>query len=607
MKGLRDRFLNPTIGSRLRLGFGIMLVLLVAVTVFGVGRLFQLRQDFEGDNGRAFQLELAAERLRSAFILEQAALRGSGRSRAAKLREYRQAADVADNAAAAALSLIGGDDPSDRALRSTLAAERRWRNGVAGPILRARPPNPQTAARRAGDVVNAVNQLLAHQRSRRVELRKDVRDESRRTAIFVLAGLAVGFVIAVLIFGGLVNSMRAPLADLVRGARRLSSGQLDARVEVGGPGETAELGMAFNEMASDLEEASRRIEDERQRLSTMIESLGDGLVTVDAEGRITLTNPAARAMLPDAHPGVPLEEAFGPLSPDPEALRELLAGHNSGELRLTSEEKVLAVLVAPLETREAGTVLSIRDMSDRARLERMKDDFLVTVSHELRSPLTSIKGFAELLRMKSKGLTKEQSQSVEVIEESTSGLVELVNDLLDLARSDAGRLSITQRPCDAGQLIEDVAALLRPRMQEKNQDLRIAVQDGLPKLFADPDRVKQILINLLTNAHVYTQDGGEIELGARRVEDGVELTVADNGPGIPIADQEHLFERFWRAQAGETQTVSGSGLGLPIVKSLVDLHGGEIGIHSESGKGTICGVVLPSTEVERLPEEETAR
>lgn len=600
------RLLNPTIASRLRLGFAIMLVLLVAVTVVGVGRLFQLRQDFEGETGRAYQLELAAERLRSAFILEQAALRGAGRSRAAKLQEFERAATVADNAAGAAESLIGGDTASRRSLERTLAAERRWRQGVAGPLLRGRRVRSGEAAKLAGGVVASVNQLLAHQRAQRFQFRNDVRDESRKTAIFVIAGLVAAFVVSVLIFSGLVNSMRAPLAALVRGARRLSGGELDARVEVGGPGETAELGMAFNEMAADLEEASRRIEDERQRLETMIESLGDGLVTVDPEGRVTLTNPAARAMLPGAHPGVGLEEALGDLNPDPDALRSLLSGHNSGELRLISGDRVFAVLVAPLETREAGTVLSIRDMSERARLERMKDEFLVTVSHELRSPLTSIKGFAEILRMKSKGFTKEQAQSVEVIEESTSGLVELVNDLLDLARSDAGRLSINQRPCEAPGLIEDAAALLRPRIEEKGQVLQIEVQDDVPKLFADPDRVRQILINLLTNAHLYTQDGGEITLGARRVEGGVELTVADNGPGVPPDQQEHLFDRFWRGQVGETQAVGGSGLGLPIVKSLVELHGGEIGLHSEPGEGTLFGIVLPSVEVERLPEEAAA-
>lgn len=325
---------------------------------------------------------------------------------------------------------------------------------------------------------------------KRQQLRSDIDDETRDTALLVGAGLIAGLTGAALLFSGLIASMRRPLEDLVEASGRLAGGDLDARVKVGGLSETAALGNAFNEMAEDLQ-------------------------------------------------------------------------------------------------RRAG---------ERDQLETMKDEFVLTASHELRSPLTSVQGFAELLMLERDRLSPKQAETVEVILDNTRHLVRLLNDLLDLARSDAGRLTIKPQPTDVAALAEDAARTMRSQTEGKGQGLEVAIEPGLPRIEADSDRIRQVLVNLLTNAHEYCPRGAAIVLKAERRDDrddGVQLVVEDDGPGMAGDQLEHIFERFTRGDAGLTQHVGGTGLGLAISKSLVELHGGTIEASSTPGAGSAFRVRLP--------------
>jgi signal transduction histidine kinase len=334
---------------------------------------------------------------------------------------------------------------------------------------------------RAAKVV--VNQQIRHRR----ELQDDISGDTRDTALLVAAGLIAGLTGALLLFSGLISSMRRPLEQLVDAAGRLAGGDRSTRVEVGGLAETATLGAAFNEMARELE----------------IE-----------EGR-------------------------------------------------------------------------------RNELDRLKDEFVLTASHELRSPLTSVQGFAELLMLDKDSLTPRQRETVEIILDNCRHLVRLLNDLLDLARSDAGRLSIRPQPTEVAPLVEDVVRTMRGQTEAAGQRLTEQVEPGLPLINVEPDRIRQILVNLLTNAHEYTPEGASIAVAARAVGAEVEISVSDNGPGIPPDQLERIFERFTRGDAGLTQRVGGTGLGLAISKSLVELHGGSISAESTVGQGSTFHVRLP--------------
>jgi two-component system, OmpR family, sensor histidine kinase BaeS len=329
----------------------------------------------------------------------------------------------------------------------------------------------------------AVNQQIQH----RERLQDDISGDTRDTALLVAAGLIAGLTGALLLFSGLISSMRRPLEQLVDAAGRLAAGDRSTRVEVGGLSETATLGAAFNEMARELE----------------IE-----------EGR-------------------------------------------------------------------------------RDELDRLKDEFVLTASHELRSPLTSVQGFAELLMLDKDSLTPRQRETVEIILDNCRHLVRLLNDLLDLARSDAGRLSIRPQPTAVAPLIEDVVRTMRAQTEAASQSMTEQVEPGLPQINVEPDRIRQILVNLLTNAHEYTPEGASIGVAARAVGDEVEISVSDNGPGIPPDQLERIFDRFTRGDAGLTQRVGGTGLGLAISKSLVELHGGSIAAESAVGQGSTFHVRLP--------------
>jgi signal transduction histidine kinase len=234
-----------------------------------------------------------------------------------------------------------------------------------------------------------------------------------------------------------------------------------------------------------------------------------------------------------------------------------------------------------------------RRAGERDQLETMKDEFVLTASHELRSPLTSVQGFAELLMLERDKLSPKQADTVEIIIDNTRHLVRLLNDLLDLARSDAGRLTIKPVPAVVAQLVEDATRTMLSQTERKGQLLTQAIEPVLPQVSVDRDRLRQVLVNLLTNAHEYCPEGASIRVAATGRNDGVEISVSDDGPGMAADQLEHIFERFTRGDAGLTQHVGGTGLGLAISKSLVELHGGAISAQSAPGQGSTFRVWLP--------------
>jgi signal transduction histidine kinase/DNA-binding NarL/FixJ family response regulator len=391
----------------------------------------------------------------------------------------------------------------------------------------------------------------------------------------------------------LVGAMRQPLDALVAATRALAAGQLDERVKPAGPRELQELGKAFNAMGDDLSSAQRRIEDERRRLAVTIESLGDALIVTEPDSTtIGAVNPRASELLPELVAARRIDAAGSPLPPLDTALNSETVVEHGG--------RTLSITAATLGDSQDGVVWTVRDMSERARLERAKSEFVATASHELRSPLTSIKGFVELLARSPENMSERQREFVEIILRSTDRLVDLVNDLLDVARIEADHVEIHRRPIDVGEAVREVAELMGPRIAERDQQLGVYVAPALPLALADAGRVRQIVANLLTNAHLYTPEGGRLHVGVEPDRAWVQIVVEDSGIGMSETEVGRVFERFYRGTAasadGRTGAHSspGTGLGLSIVKSLVDLHEGQIEIDSEPGRGTAFKVLLPA-------------
>jgi signal transduction histidine kinase len=227
---------------------------------------------------------------------------------------------------------------------------------------------------------------------------------------------------------------------------------------------------------------------------------------------------------------------------------------------------------------------------------RLKTEFVSMVSHELRTPLTSIQGYAELL-LEDERLAGEERESLTVVKKNADRLLGLINDLLDLSRIEAGRVDLHRTSLDLARLILEVAGSLRPLIEAKRQRLRLELGDALPAVWADADRVTQILTNLISNAHKYTLVEGSITVAARREDGFVRVDVSDTGIGLSPEDQAQLFTKFFRAHHRSPPTGGGTGLGLVITRLLVELHGGRITVSSAPGQGSTFSFSLPALEV----------
>ncbi|HEY1276534.1 MAG TPA: ATP-binding protein [Thermoleophilaceae bacterium] len=566
-------FRRLPLGRTLALALIGLTLALGAIAAVAIRDLYEARQGYERALARTYAVEVAGSRLVAASVAEQAARTPAARRRTASVfrREARRTRLAArgDARSAALVRRARRAEGAVRAGAGTGAAEAMRGGGRAG----ATPVRP------------AVEALALRQTARRGGAREDTRAESRHALATAAVAGGLALLGALLLVGALIASIRRPLEDLVGATRRLAAGELGERVRPRGPEELSDLGTAFNAMAEKLGEAHTRIEVERSKLATTIESLGDALVVCDRAGTITAVNPRAGEVVPMLVPG---ERADAPDSPLPPLEQALLA-----EVTRESGDRTLSVTAASLGG-EDGYVWTIRDVSERARLERIKSDFVATASHELRSPLTSIKGFVELLA-RSGDLGPREREFVDVILESTDRLVDLVNDLLDVARLEAGSMEVRPRLFDLGEVVREVAELLRPRFESREQWLDVHLPAGMPRALADPVRARQIVTNLLTNAHQYTGEGGHAGVSLTHDGGALVLTIADSGRGMTEEELLRVFDRFVRRPDG----AGGTGLGLAIVKSLVDLQGGSIDVRSRTGEGTVFTVRLPAEPLAR--------
>lgn len=564
-----------SIGRAVWVGLLGVTLFLGAVSAFAVAGIFDARQEYEDKLADSYDLQVSAGRLLTAGVLEAAVLQRRG-ERAARARAL--AREAFEEEARTAARVAASDSESAEIIRRRIEAQERAREAAQAGGSAENEPDPLGSALLTARALS--RDLSARQEKRRDEAREEVDDDTRRSVItaVVAGGAALAGVIALISL--LVASMRRPLDQLVGATGKIAGGDLDSRVEPSGPRELRDLADSFNTMAGELDAAQQRLSEERQRLAVTIESLGDALVVCESDGTVASVNPRARELVPSLEPGAPSQGPDSPLPTPEEALR--------GEILVDSDDRILAVTAAEMEGE--GIVWTIRDISERARLERLKSEFVATASHELRSPLTSIKGFVELLS-RSDGLDEKQREFLDVILLSTNRLVDLVNDLLDVARIEAGQFEIHRRATDVVEAVREVATLIEPRIKDKGQELDLELPRVLPPALADPARLRQIATNLITNAHLYTPPRGHIGVRLEAEEHAIVLSVSDTGRGMTEEEQEHIFDRFYRGADG--RTAPGTGLGLSVVKSLVDLHGGSITVESELDKGSLFTVRIP--------------
>lgn len=390
--------------------------------------------------------------------------------------------------------------------------------------------------------------------------------------------------------------------------------------QVAGSINNAELYRMIREQAERLGVMLRSQQTEAAKSQAILESVADGVMVTDQTGEIILFNAAAERSL-----GLSREQALGRPAVDLSGLYGAGAATwtqaierwrsdplaYAGEFlsdQIEVEDRIISVHVSPvLHGREyLGLVSVFRDITREVMADRIKSEFVARVSHELRTPMTSIKGYADLLLMGAAGeVTPDQRRFLETIKSNADRLSLLVNDLLDISRIEQGRIELDIQPVDLRELLDGVLDTFEGRMNQENRTLtlRAEVADDLPPVEVDFGRITQVVTNLVGNAYQYTPDEGRVTVRVSRQDGGVQIDVKDTGIGIPKADLERVFERFFR---GESHPVvfgtAGTGLGLSIVQQIVEMHHGRVWAESEEGAGSTFSVWLPTVFEGALPQ-----
>lgn len=330
--------------------------------------------------------------------------------------------------------------------------------------------------------------------------------------------------------------------------------------------------------------------DELQKLDTIVEHIEDGVIILDEQSNLLLINPAARKAFglwqDDAVKGKPVSEVL----PHPD-LKILLSDINNPlpQNEITFEDgRVLSAQCTPIP--RIGVAITMQDITYLKQIDRLKNEFVHTVSHDLRSPLTAILGYVDLLDRVGP-VNDQQREFIRRVQNSVQSITSLVNDLLELGRIEAG-FDTQKEVVPLEGIIRDTLETLGGQISDKKMNLHLNLPMDIPQMRGNPIRLRQMLDNLIGNAIKYTPEGGEITIDVEAQNDQVILRISDTGPGIPPADQPHIFEKFYRA-SNVPKGVGGSGLGLSIVKSIVENHQGRIWVESLLGQGSAFTVVLP--------------
>ena len=408
-------------------------------------------------------------------------------------------------------------------------------------------------------------------------------------------GIFMGLIVALFSANYSAGRVVEPLQELTKAARSISAGDIPVRVE-NAPDEMGELSGAFNRMSERLAAAYQKLEQSNSQLAGILQGMNDGVVAVDGQGRIALMTDRARELL-GSYAGV--SRRLADCGTHYLAVQAMLDRVMAGEKPFTETltlaaptERILEIYAARVEGDASGGALAvISDVTRLRKLEIMRSEFVANVTHELKTPLTSIRGYIELL--KSEERDRQTALSFyEIIEIEAERLQKLTDDLLQLSDIEHGGGEAEVVPVPLEEVVDRVIATLRPEAEARNIALHPFIEPGL-QVCAQSGRLYQLIKNLMENAVKYNRDGGAVNLSAA-VERGVAvIRVHDTGIGIPPEHLERIFERFYRVDKGRSRELGGTGLGLSIVKHIVSLYGGDVRVDSAVGVGTTFTVRLP--------------
>ena len=384
--------------------------------------------------------------------------------------------------------------------------------------------------------------------------------------------------------------------SVTEAVRQVALGDLNHHVEALSADETRELADAFNSMAASLRRMVQELSGERDKLSAVLDTMADGVALIGPEERTELVNSAGLEMLRVREPE-PIGKRFPEVVRDPDLYR-LVAScletqeQQHGEVELFQPIRYLSAIATPIIEGEATSVLlTIHDLTRMYQVETTRREFVTNVSHELRSPLASVKAIVETLDNGALEEAEVARDFVHRIDWEVDRMSRLIEDLLDLARLDSRQGLISLNTVDLRLLMTEVKESFQERADYKNVRVEVIAPERLPRAVGDEERLRQVLINLLDNALKFTPGSGWVTLSAYPLDELVRVGVRDSGAGIPEDHLPHIFERFYKAD--RSRQGGGTGLGLAIVKHIVQAHGSEVAVQSREGEGSAFTFTLP--------------
>ena len=416
----------------------------------------------------------------------------------------------------------------------------------------------------------------------------------RATVIALLVTIVLGYLMA--------GSITVPINQLTMKALKMAKGDFRQRVTVKSDDEIGQLGSMFNYLTEKLDTTLLEISSEKSKLNAIIKHMEDGLVAIDGKGQIIHYNPSFLSMLNLREKDLTdksYDKIIDDYSKDLEygaILQKSIS--NSSENIIFENNKKRILKASPALFRDeagriSGAIVVFQDITESQRLEDMRREFVANVSHELKTPITTIKSYSETLlcgALEDKELSKS---FVEVIENEADRMSSLVKDLLQLSHMDYEKVVWEMQHLDLREIVTDSVRKLEVHFQNKNQRLNMQISDEAVPIYADRGKIQQVIINLLTNAIKYTPENGNIRISAQVVDKNAIFEVQDSGIGIPKEDIKRIFERFYRVDKGRSRAQGGTGLGLSIAHNIIKQHKGSIKVSSELEKGSIFTVYFP--------------
>ncbi|MDY0236001.1 MAG: ATP-binding protein [Gudongella sp.] len=408
------------------------------------------------------------------------------------------------------------------------------------------------------------------------------------TLIALLITVVLGFFIA--------SSITVPIRNLTKKAEEMSHGDFDQFVEVKSNDEIGQLAEMFNQLTFKLKQTIEEMDLERSKLDTIFSYMAEGVIAIDKNGMIIHANPMGQKITGVTDRYLDQETKLQLESVNMGSLNYAKPKTLNGETIFETGAGVYKVKYAPFKNEKdiiAGIIMVFQDITQEHKLDNMRKEFVANVSHELKTPITTIKSYTETLMLGDIELDT-QKMFLSVIDKECDRMGRLVRDLLQLSNIDYKKTKWVKTQVSLKDMITDSINKLHILAYEKHQKIECDIEEDLPNLNVDKDGIEQVLLNIISNAIKYTEENGVVRVSAQKNLKNVVLKIEDNGIGIPEDDMPRLFERFYRVEKGRSRDMGGTGLGLSIAKEILEAHGAKLKLTSEFGKGTTVNIIFPN-------------